>query len=87
MNENIMHASILKTMKKDINHIYQFAIYDVVKFGFSCPLPVFLHSGPAGDGRAAPVAHRGQNVAAIALDRRLLGTIIAVFKMWLCPFN
>ena len=30
---------------------------------------------------------RGQNVAAIALDRRLLGTIIAIFKMWLCPFN
>ena len=28
-----------------------------------------------------------QNVAAIALDRRLFGTIIAVFKMWLCPFN
>ena len=29
----------------------------------------------------------GQNVAAIALDRRFLGTIIAVFKMWLYPFN
>ena len=26
-------------------------------------------------------APRGQNVAAIALDRRFLGTIIAVFKM------
>ena len=30
---------------------------------------------------------RDQNVAAIALDRRFLGTIIAIFKLWLCPFN
>ena len=29
----------------------------------------------------------GQNVPAIVLDRRFLGTIIAIFRMWLCPFN
>ena len=35
----------------------------------------FLHSGPAGDGRGAR-RPRDQNVAAIALDMRFLGSII-----------
>ena len=32
-------------------------------------------------------APAGSECRGIALDRRFLGTIIAVFKMWLCPFN
>ena len=42
-------------------------------------IDIFFTFGPRG--------RRGQNVPEIALDRRFLGTIIAIFKMWLCPFN
>ena len=47
----------------------------------------FLTFGPCRWSARSACHPRGQNVAAIALDRRFLGTIIAIFKMWLCPFN
>ena len=53
-------------------------VFSVMKY-YWC---TFFTFGPRGRR-----ALRGQNVAAIALDRRFLGTIIAVFKMWLYHFN
>ena len=47
----------------------------------------FFTFGPHGRRARSARRPRGQNAAAIAPDRRFLGTIIAIFKMWLCPFN
>ena len=47
----------------------------------------FITFGSRGRRARSARRPRGQNVATIALERRFLGTIIAVFKMWLCPFN
>ena len=47
----------------------------------------FFTFGPRGGRARSARRPRGQNVAAMALDRRFLGTIIAIFEMWLCPFN
>ena len=52
-----------------------------------CIIIIFFTVKPRGRQARSARRPRGLNVAAIALDRRFLGTIIAIFKMWLCPFN
>ena len=46
----------------------------------------FYIRAPRATGAQRP-SPAGSECRGIALDRRFLGTIIAVFKMWLCPFN
>ena len=63
------------------NQYYENVLFILINVFFSkaVQLKIFFTFGPRRP--------RGQNVAAIALDRRFLGTIIAILEMWLRPFN
>ena len=82
---NVITRHTLLTKYTAIPYSYAFAILLQAKW----PNLVFLNIkfftfGPRATGMQHSLCP--QNVAAIALDRRFLGTIIAIFKMWLCPF-